>query len=72
MNTVSGDIEIENSTCSEATLKTVSGDLEGKEFYPEVLSLKSVSGDININNKDKSKEIIIKTSRSVSGEITIR
>ncbi|MCK5731829.1 MAG: DUF4097 family beta strand repeat protein [Tenericutes bacterium] len=71
MNTVSGDIEINNSTCTEATLKTVSGDLEGKEFYPKVVSLKSVSGDIDIHNKDKSKKIQIKTSRSVSGEISI-
>ncbi|MCK4552225.1 MAG: DUF4097 family beta strand repeat protein [Tenericutes bacterium] len=71
MNTVSGDIEITNSTCAEATLKTVSGDLKGTEFYPEVVSLKSVSGDIDINNKDKSKRIKIKTSRSVSGEISI-
>ncbi|MCK4552446.1 MAG: DUF4097 family beta strand repeat protein [Tenericutes bacterium] len=71
MNTVSGDIEINDSTCAEATLKTVSGDLEGNEFYPEVVSLKSVSGDIDINNRDKSKKIKVKTRRSVSGEISI-
>jgi len=71
-HSVSGDIELSEVECQEATLKTVSGDLEGKEFYPNEVTLKSVSGDINISNSDKSREIIIKSSKSVSGEVNIK
>ena len=58
--------------CQEAILKTVSGDLEGKEFYPNEVTLKSVSGDIDIENSDSSREIIVKSSKSVSGEVNIK
>ncbi len=71
-HSVSGDIEILEVECNEASLKTVSGDLEGKEFYPNEVVLKSVSGDIDITNADKSKEIIITSKKTVSGDINIR
>ena len=71
-NSVSGDIDLEDIECSEATLKTVSGDMKGKEFYPNQISLKSVSGDIEIINSDKNREIVVAAKKTVSGEINFR
>ncbi|MCK5762267.1 MAG: DUF4097 family beta strand repeat protein [Candidatus Izimaplasma sp.] len=71
-HSVSGDIELFEVECTEASLKTVSGDLTGKEFYPSEVSLKSVSGDINIKNSDDSKEIIVKSKKTISGDINIK
>ena len=70
-NTVSGDLEISNSSCRDATLKTVSGDLDGEEFYPKSVSLSSVSGDICIRNKDASRPIEIRRKKSISGDVEI-
>ena len=70
-HTVSGDIELLEVECSEATLKSVSGDLKAKEFYPNQVSLKSVSGDIKIENQDKTREVIIVSQKTLSGEIKI-
>ena len=71
-HSVSGDIDLLEVECQEAILKTVSGDLEGKEFYPNEVTLKSISGDIDIENSDSSREIIVKSSKSVSGEVNIK
>lgn len=70
-NTVSGNIKISNSECSEIRLKTVSGDIKGNEFYPGAISLSSVSGDIKIVNSDESKPIRFTEKKSVSGNIKI-
>ena len=70
-HSVSGDIDLEYIVCNDATFKTVSGNLVGKECYPNEISLKSVSGDINIENSDKSREVIVLSQKSVSGNIRI-
>lgn len=70
MNTVSGDIKIENSVCNHFDLSTVSGDVQGKEFYPRSVELRSVSGDIRIRNREK-KPIEIIRKKSLSGSIVI-
>lgn len=70
LNTVSGDIMIDDVHCDECYLQTVSGDLNGKEFYPNSISLKSVSGDMTIKNNQHT-DISVKKS-SVSGEINIQ
>lgn len=71
-HSVSGDINLEEIECNEATLKTVSGDMNGTEFYPNQILLKSVSGDIEIINSDKSREIVVIAKKTVSGEINFR
>ncbi|MCK5388430.1 MAG: DUF4097 family beta strand repeat protein [Candidatus Izimaplasma sp.] len=70
-HSVSGDIDVEEIECEEATLKTISGDLEGKEFYPKKITLKSISGDIIIRNSDESREIDVINKKTVSGDIVI-
>lgn len=70
VNTVSGDVELQEVTCDNFEVNTVSGDVNGKEFYPKMVALKSVSGDISIKNKeDRYIEIVKK--HSVSGDIHI-
>ncbi|HKL47054.1 MAG TPA: DUF4097 family beta strand repeat-containing protein [Candidatus Izemoplasmatales bacterium] len=71
INTVSGDVDIFESSGKELDYNAVSGDLIGKEFYPESMALKSISGDIKIKNKDQSKPIEIIRKRSLSGDIDI-
>lgn len=70
-NTVSGDVDIDDSKCKDVDYNSVSGDLDAKEFYPKAVSLKSVSGDITIKNSDQSHTIDIKSKRSLSGDINI-
>ncbi len=70
VNTVSGDMNLTDSSCDELDLHTVSGDVNGKEFYPKKVTLKAISGDISITNKEKTVIEIIKKS-SISGDITI-
>lgn len=70
-NSVSGDVELENVECKNASFKTVSGDVEGKNFYVNEISLKSVSGDIDIQNDDKSREIKVVSKKTLSGDINI-
>ncbi len=71
INTVSGDIKVKNSACETANFRTVSGDLEGIEFYPEAVEMKSVSGDIVIRNHDNTKNINVRSAKSVSGTVRI-
>ena len=70
-NSVSGDVELKEVECDTASFKTVSGDVEGKNFYVNELSLKSISGDVNIDNDDKSREIIVKSKKTLSGDVKI-
>lgn len=72
VNTVSGDVEIENVSCKEFALRSVSGDVEAQEFYPESIILNSVSGDVDIVNSDASRPITVKHKKSISGDIEIR
>ncbi len=71
LNTVSGDIFIEDSVCDECSLHSVSGDITGNEFYPARVGLKSVSGDITIKNMNHTGIEIVGKS-TVSGEINIQ
>jgi len=71
VNSVSGDIEVENLNCKQAFVRLVSGDFEGEEFYPNELTIRTVSGDVDINNKNKEKRIEIIKKSSVSGDINI-
>ena len=71
LNTVSGDIHIEESVSQECLLHSVSGDINGREFYPSRISLKSINGDITIKNKNHTDIEVISKS-SVSGEINIQ
>ncbi len=71
IGSTSGDVEILDTTCANATFHTVSGDLEGTEFYPVTLRFNSVSGDVNIENTDRTRTIQVKTSNSISGTIHI-
>ncbi|MBU0997588.1 MAG: DUF4097 family beta strand repeat protein [Firmicutes bacterium] len=71
VNSVSGDMNINNMHCGECSFHTVSGDIEGNNFYPTSISVKSVSGDIDIRNEDMSHQIEIKSKKSVSGSINI-
>ncbi len=71
-NSVSGDVQLYEVECNNATLKTVSGDLNGNEFYPKEVILKSISGDINIDNRDVLKEVNIIVKKTISGEINIK
>ena len=71
IHSVSGDIEINEVECAEASFKTVSGDVEGNNFYVKEISLKSVSGDVEIKNEDKSREIIVKSKKTLSGDVKI-
>jgi DUF4097 and DUF4098 domain-containing protein YvlB len=70
-NTVSGDLEFDDTESKNAAFHTVSGDIVGTEFYPMTLSLSSVSGDINITNKDHSRRISVLNKHTVSGDINI-
>lgn len=70
INTVSGDIKVENSVCNHFDFNTVSGDLNGKEFYPKSVELRSVSGDIRIKNHE-NKPIEVIRKKSLSGSIVI-
>lgn len=71
LNTVSGDIKIEESVCQDCALHSVNGDIDAVEFYPSRISLKSVSGDISIKNKNHTDIEIISKS-TVSGDIHIQ
>lgn len=70
-NSVSGDVELRDVECDTASFKTVSGDIEGINFYVNEISFKSVSGDVEIQNEDKSREIIVKSKKTVSGDVKI-
>jgi DUF4097 and DUF4098 domain-containing protein YvlB len=71
LNTVSGDIRIEDSLCQDCALHSVSGDITGMEFYPSRVSLKSVSGDITIKNKNHT-DIEIVSKSTLTGDIHIQ
>jgi len=71
VNTVSGDLKVEDASCKHLGFKTVSGDCKGKEFYPESLSLKSVSGDIKIQNQE-DKNINVVKQNSISRKVKIK
>lgn len=71
VNSVSGDLKIEESTSGDCSFHTVSGDVSGSNFYPKSVSLKSVSGDFHIFNEDSSRVIEIKSKKTVSGDIKI-
>jgi len=71
IGSTSGDVEIIDTTCANASFHTVSGDLEGSEFYPATIKLNSVSGDVNIENTDRTRTIQVKTTHSISGSIRI-
>ena len=71
LDSVSGAIMIEDSTCARCDVKSVSGSLKGKEFYPLKLALRTVSGNILIENTlDKKIDVISK--KSLSGDINIK
>ena len=69
--TVSGDIEINESTVEDAEFSCVSGDVDGKDFYPKTVKFKSVSGDLDIKNSERKDIKLIKTN-TLSGEINIQ
>jgi len=71
VNSVSGDIEVENVNCKQALVRLVSGDFEGKEFYPNEIIIRTVSGDVDINNKNKERRIEVIKKSSVIGNINI-
>ena len=71
VNTVSGDMKIEDTSCENFTFKTVSGDCKGKEFYPKTISSRSVSGDLKIENS-KEQAINILKQTAVSGKVKIK
>lgn len=71
VNSVSGDITLNEVTAKNFHVKTVSGDCKGREFYPENVRLKSISGDMKIKNSDKSRAINILSKKSLSGDIRI-
>ena len=70
LNTVSGDVHLEDVISNESYFHSVSGDLIGNEFYPSSIIFKSVSGDVTIHNKNNTT--INVTKSSVSGDINIR
>jgi hypothetical protein len=70
LNTVSGDILINEVSSDMCDLHTVSGDVNSTEFYPNSISFKSVSGDMDIKNT-KQTDIKIISKKSVSGKLNI-
>lgn len=70
ISTVSGDVKVENSLAHTVFINSVSGDIEAKEFYTPSMKFKSVSGNCHIDNKDKSKTIVM-SSHTIGGEIRI-
>lgn len=70
-NTVSGDLNFEDTVAQQTEFRAVSGDVEGKEFYPKTVTFKSVSGDFIIRNKEKTN-ITSLSSSSLSGEVSIK
>jgi len=71
VNSVSGDMHINDMKSGDCEFHTVSGDVEAVNFYPASITLKSVSGDLDIRNEDMSRQIEIKSKKSVSGDIKI-
>ncbi len=71
IETVSGDVKVNDGRCARCDISTVSGDVRGVNFYPGKISLNSVSGDIDINNEE-SHTIEVLHKRSLSGSISIR
>ena len=63
INTVSGDVDIENFVMNDVNVRTVSGDITIKEVNEA--DLYTVSGDIRINSVDQLN------MRSVSGNLTV-
>jgi DUF4097 and DUF4098 domain-containing protein YvlB len=72
INVVSGDVEAHEVHAKDITFNSVSGDFEGKEVYCDTISFKSVSGDLNIKNDNKDHNILVKSKKSLSGEVTIK
>ncbi len=69
---VEGDIDIEDGFAQELFFQTESGDFDGKEFYPNTISFESIDGDLDIKNKKKEHDIIIKSKQTIEGEINIK
>jgi DUF4097 and DUF4098 domain-containing protein YvlB len=72
LNTVSGEVKVEELSCKRALIKTVSGDVDGKEFYTDEVVLRSISGDVHIENKDPNRKIANVKKSSISGEVVIK
>ncbi|MFA7106070.1 MAG: DUF4097 family beta strand repeat-containing protein [Candidatus Izemoplasmatales bacterium] len=72
INTVSGDVKINDFVCIDSFIKSVSGDINAIDFYPENLTLKTISGDVDIKNSDKTKIIKNFKKTTISGDIVIR
>lgn len=70
-NTVSGDLNFEDTVAQHTEFRAVSGDVKGTEFYPKTVTFKSVSGDLIIRNKEKTN-ITSLSSSSLSGEVSIK
>lgn len=72
IQTIEGDIDLENGYTQELFFTTESGDLDGKEFYPNTISFDSIEGDLTIKNKKQTHDIIVKSKQSIDGEIKIK
>ncbi len=70
MNTVSGDLDLNDVKAKQVEFTSVSGDVDGSEFYPEVIRFKSISGDLSISNKTKTNIHLEKVS-TLSGTVDV-
>lgn len=70
MNSVSGDITFNHTTCNTLDCSTVSGDIKGNEFYPKVINFKTISGDIHLKNEHK-EHIEINKKAPFTGKVKI-
>lgn len=71
LNTVSGDIEVEEMSCKKAFIKTISGDIDANEFYTDEIIVRTISGDVKITNKDTNRKINTIKKSTISGDIVI-
>jgi DUF4097 and DUF4098 domain-containing protein YvlB len=68
LNTISGDIHIQDISGQKIALETVSGRMLFENIGPETLDLSTVSGGITIKGADGIKEAVFDT---VSGDIKL-
>ena len=69
LESMSGDVEIENVTAGEVLLSSMSGDVETDNTEAGSISMRSKSGDMDLENTLSHGELTVETT---SGDVTLR